>query len=94
MRVVLGGYGLKSEKPANLLALLALLAFLALLACFALVVALRGLSCYCFAPVLCWSCCWWWFFFPSDDCDKKKGQAVGACPLFVGCRLVIRLLYV
>ena len=67
--------------------------FLALLACFALVVALRGLSCYCFALVLCWLwlCCWW-LFFPSDDCDKKKGRTLLARPLFVrGLWLVICL---
>ena len=40
-------------------------------------------SCCCFARFLCvlrlcWLCglCCWWFSFPSDDCDKKKGQAV------------------
>ena len=65
----------EKRKPANSLAL---------------AVALRGLSCYCFAPFLCvlrlcWLCCWWWFFFPLDDMTKKKGRTVLARPLFAGC---------
>ena len=75
---------MKSEMPPI---------FLAFLDCFALAVACCGLSCgRCFAPVVCGfllgcGLCCWCFFFPLDDCDKKKGQAVGACPLFVGCGL-------
>ena len=47
--------------------------------CFALAVAFRGLSCCCFAPVVCADCvffvglCCWWFFFPSDGFRYEKG---------------------
>ena len=39
---------------------------------------LASLSLLCLSWLcwLCWLCCWR-LFFPSDDCDKKKGQAVG-----------------
>ena len=70
----------EKRKPANFLALAAAYCGLSCVC--------RLVCCGCFAPVLCLSCLWWlccwWFFFPSDDCDKKKGQAVGACPIFVG----------
>ena len=56
---------------------------------FAPALCVLRLYCFCcFAPVVCGfllGCC---FFFPSDDCDKKKGQAL-ACPIFVGRGLVI-----
>ena len=39
---------------------------------------------------LCWLCglCCWWFFFPLDDMTKRKGKLL-ACPIFVGCGLVL-----
>ena len=84
---------MKSESPPIFLALLALLAFLD---CFALAVAFRGLSCCCFAPVVCAGC----VFFVGLGCvvgvsfslrmgaTKRKGKRF-ACPLFVGCGLVL-----
>ena len=68
-REVFGGYKVKSEKPANLLA--------------ALLYGLIGFcSClYYFALVLCWlvllfllfCLCGLWFSFPSDGMTKRKG---------------------
>ena len=60
---------------------------------------LRSCSCLlCFVLLLLCSCSLLVVllvaFFPFGRYDKKKGQAAGACPLFVGCGLVIRLLYV
>ena len=56
----------------------------------ALAFAYCGLSCCCFAPVVCWfrlgcGLCCWWFFFPSDDMTKRKGAISCVLSLFVGC---------
>ena len=65
--------------------------------CFALVVALCGLSCCGFAPVVCGfllgcGLCCWWFFFPSDGMIKRKGKLLGL--VLSSWVVVIRLLYV
>ena len=55
----------------------------------------RGLSCCCFAPVLClllWGCglcCCWWLSFPSDGMTKRKGGLFGSSSL---CSWVMGLL--
>ena len=54
----------------------------------ALAFAYCGLSCCCFAPVVCWfrlgcGLCWWWLSFPSDDMTKRRGAPLLVLPLFV-----------
>ena len=75
--------GSEKRNAANFLGCFALA-----VACITLLLCFRGLSCCCFAPVLClllWGCglcCW--LSFPLVGMTKRKGKRF-ACPLFVGC---------